>query len=187
MRYILSQEEGHFKYYHLAAWVIPAITTVTGLSLLYLPNAEWVLITSFFNLLKRECYCSCHTSVNHESILGKILPNYIITYTPILVVMVTNPILYKHSIEDMKAIITCTSGQFTSREREILEAIKLKFAVINLVFYVCWLPNLINGCLLWTLAYHLPWESVVMVWYIMVSWRIWKLLVINDLAMVIVI
>lgn len=89
--------------------------------------------------------------------------------------MVTNPILYKHSIEDMKAIITCTSGQFTSREREILEAIKLKFAVINLVFYVCWLPNLINGCLLWTLAYRFPWKSVVMIWYIMVSWSIWKL------------
>lgn len=89
--------------------------------------------------------------------------------------MVTNPILYKHSIEDMKAIITCTSGQFTSREREILEAIKLKFAVINLVFYVCWLPNLINGCLLWTLAYRFPWKSVVMIWYIMVSSSVWKL------------
>lgn len=127
--------------------------------------------------------CSCHTSVNHESVLGRILPNYIITYIPILVVMITNPILYKHSVEDMKAIITCTSGQFTSREREILEAIKLKFAVINLVFYVCWLPNLINGCLLWTLAYRFPWESVVMVWYIMVSWRAWKLVILINLLL----
>ncbi|XP_066154640.1 G-protein coupled receptor 143-like isoform X1 [Euwallacea fornicatus] len=149
MRYILSQEEGHFKYYHLSAWLIPAILTVTGLSLLYIPNAD------------------CHTSVSLRIALQRILPNYIITYLPIVVVMLANPILYKHSIKDMKTMITCTSGQFTSRERDILEAIKIKFAVINVVFYVCWLPNLINGFLLWILWFHLPARSLILLWYLM--------------------
>lgn len=114
-------------------------------------------------------FSSCHTSSSLSTALYRILPNYIVTYIPMIAVMIANPILYRHSIEDMKTIITCTSGQFTSRERDILEAIKIKFSVINVIFYMCWVPNLINGILLWTLWFHLPAEFVIVIWYIMVS------------------
>ncbi|ENN70390.1 hypothetical protein HUJ04_002026 [Dendroctonus ponderosae] len=149
MRYVLSQKEGHFKYYHFFAWTIPAISTITGLSLLYLPNAN------------------CHMALSTSAVVLQILPNYIITYVPMLVVMVVNPILYLKSIRDMRNIISCTSGQFTSRERTIVDAIKVKFGVINLVFYICWMPNLINGFLMWMLWFRLPTESVIVLWHIM--------------------
>lgn len=61
-----------------------------------------------------------------------------------------------------------SSGQFTSREREIIDAIKMKFFIINIVFYICWIPNLINGILLWTLWFHLPATWIITIWYIMV-------------------
>lgn len=69
----------------------------------------------------------------------------------------------------MERIITASSGQFTSRERDIMDAIKMKFCVINVVFYICWIPNLINGVLLWTLWFHLPEGWIITLWYIMVS------------------
>lgn len=83
--------------------------------------------------------------------------------------MIVNPWLYCLSTRDMETIITSTSGQFTNRERELIEAVKLKFSVINIVFYVCWIPNLLNGIMLWTLWYHLPAEFIIIFWYIMVS------------------
>ncbi|CAG9760843.1 unnamed protein product [Ceutorhynchus assimilis] len=149
MRFVLKQAESCHKHYHCFAWTIPAILTTIGLSLLYYPNAN------------------CHTSSSWCKALVRILPNYIVTYVPMLVVMIANPILYRYSIKDMKNIITCSSGQFTSRERDILEAIKIKFSVINMVFYICWVPNLINGVMLWSQWFHLPEEYMIAVWYVM--------------------
>ncbi|KAJ8974666.1 hypothetical protein NQ317_011983 [Molorchus minor] len=100
-----------------------------------------------------------------------ILPNYIATYTPIATVMIANPYLYHHSTKDMENIITSTSGQFTSREREIIDAIKIKFSVINMVFYICWVPNLLNGVLIWTLWFYLPTSCLITLWYIMLTLR----------------
>lgn len=116
----------------------------------------------------KKCF-SCHTSSSLRTAIYRILPNYIATYVPIATVMIANPCLYKDSIRDMQRIITSTSGQFTSRERDIIDAVKLKFSVINIVFYICWVPNLVNGILLWTLWFHLPATCVIVIWYIMVS------------------
>ncbi|XP_019866608.1 G-protein coupled receptor 143 isoform X2 [Aethina tumida] len=149
MRLVLSQKDSRLRYYHAAAWLIPAASTVTGLSLLYVPDAN------------------CHTSSSLRTAIYRILPNYIATYVPIATVMIANPCLYKDSIRDMQRIITSTSGQFTSRERDIIDAVKLKFSVINIVFYICWVPNLVNGILLWTLWFHLPATCVIVIWYIM--------------------
>ncbi|KAJ8941228.1 hypothetical protein NQ318_015660 [Aromia moschata] len=149
MRLVLTQKDMQIKYYHLAAWLIPAFSTLTGLSLLYIPDAN------------------CHTSSSLHTAVLRILPNYFATYIPIATVMIANPCLYHHSTKDMEKIITSTSGQFTSREREIIDAIKIKFSVINVVFYICWIPNLINGILLWTLWFHLPAGCVISIWYVM--------------------
>ncbi|KAJ8931711.1 hypothetical protein NQ314_015358 [Rhamnusium bicolor] len=112
-------------------------------------------------------FFSCHTSTSLHTALLRILPNYIATYIPIATVMIANPCLYRHSTKDMERIITSTSGQFTSRERDIIDAIKIKFSVINMIFYFCWTPNLINGILLWALWFHLPASCVITTWYIM--------------------
>ncbi|KAJ8920185.1 hypothetical protein NQ315_011846 [Exocentrus adspersus] len=149
MRFVLSHKSSKMKYYHVTAWVLPVFTTVIGLSLLYYPDAN------------------CHTASSLRTAVVRILPNYIVTYIPIATVMIANPCLYHHSTKDLENIITSTSGQFTSREREIIDAIKIKFSVINIIFYICWLPNLINGVLLWTLWFNLPEAYIIILWYIM--------------------
>jgi len=45
--------------------------------------------------------------------------------------------------------------------------VRIKFFAINAAFYVCWLPNLINGLLLWTLWFKLPVRVVISLWYLM--------------------
>ncbi|CAH0554404.1 unnamed protein product [Brassicogethes aeneus] len=149
MRLVLSQKDSRLNHYHLAAWLIPAFLTFVGLSLLYIPDAN------------------CHTSSSLQAAIYRILPNYIATYAPIATVMIANPVLYKYSVKDMRQIITSTSGQFTSKERDVIDAVKIKFSVINIAFYVCWVPNLINGVLLWTLWFHLPATCVISIWYLM--------------------
>lgn len=91
------------------------------------------------------------------------------TYIPIGIVMIANPILYRSSTKDMERLLTSTLGQLTRRERDVMDTIKIKFSLINLVFYVCWVPNLLNGMLLWSLWFHLPVKITITVWYIMVK------------------
>lgn len=118
-------------------------------------------------------YCisifSCHLTRTMTDASIRLLPNYVATYMPITLVMIVNPILYLRSSKDMERIITCSSGQFTKRERDIIDAVKIKFSAINVVFYVCWFPNLVNGILLWSLWMQLPVNLLVTIWYLMVS------------------
>ncbi|KAK5644691.1 hypothetical protein RI129_005991 [Pyrocoelia pectoralis] len=149
MRLILNEKSERIKLYHIAAWIIPAILTAIGLSLLYYPDAN------------------CRASLSKKEALLRILPNYIVTYIPIAVVMIASPCLYLFSCKDMEKIITYSSGQFTRSEREVIGAIRIKFSVINIVFYVCWLPNLLNAFLLWTLWFQLPVTLVIITFYVM--------------------
>lgn len=149
MRLVLKEKEGHPRFYHTLAWTLPAILTSVGLSVLYIPNAN------------------CHNLNSLSSAIIHILPNYFATYIPICIVMVTNPILYISSSKDVENLITLRFNRFTSKEREVIDAIKIKFCLINFVFYICWLPNLINGVLLWTLWFNLPANTIIALWYIM--------------------
>jgi ocular albinism type 1 protein len=83
--------------------------------------------------------------------------------------MIVNPVLYISSTKDMKKVVICSMAQMTSRERKLVHAIRLKFAMTNIVYYVCWIPNLLNGILLWTLWFQLPVQVIIILWYIMVS------------------
>ncbi|KRT78861.1 hypothetical protein AMK59_7044, partial [Oryctes borbonicus] len=151
IKLVLSDKRSNLKYYHLSAWIVPAILTTIGLSLLYFPDAQ------------------CHTSNSLSMAILRILPNYFATYLPITLVMIVNPILYNSATKDMERVITSLSGQFTSNEREIMYTIKKKFSLINLVFYVCWVPNLINGVLIWVLWFETPIDVIVIIWYMMAS------------------
>ncbi|XP_045491369.1 G-protein coupled receptor 143-like [Colias croceus] len=135
--------------YHSLAWGIPAATTSIGLSILYIPNA------------------TCHNLTSLSSVLLRILPNYCATYVPIALVMILNPIIYMMAGKNIEMAIALPLAQFTSKERRVVDALRLKFFLINVVFYVCWLPNLINGILIWTMWFNMPVKVIITIWYIM--------------------
>jgi hypothetical protein len=100
----------------------------------------------------------------------RVLPNYLVTYIPIAAVMIINPLLYIFSSKEIDKQLIARLSQITTTEREIMNKFKMKFAIITTVFYVCWLPNLINGVILWSAWVKLPVKFVVFNWYVMVSW-----------------
>lgn len=83
--------------------------------------------------------------------------------------MIVNPILYWKTSLKAEEMIVSVSGRFTHSERRHLRNLKLKFFSINFVFYICWIPNLINAVLLWTLWNDLPRNFLLFDWYLMVS------------------
>lgn len=115
-----------------------------------------------------HCYFSCHNLTSLSTAILRILPNYCATYVLLAVVMIMNPVLYFASTRDLETAVSCSLAQITGRERKLVHTIKLKFALTNAVYYLCWLPNLINGILLWTLWFQLPIKAIITLWYIMV-------------------
>lgn len=70
--------------------------------------------------------------------------------------------------EQVTSLITQSLSQYTRKERAIIDAVKVKFGLILLVFYICWLPNLVNSVLLWTEWTDLPTDIVSYLLYAMV-------------------
>lgn len=64
---------------------------------------------------------------------------------------------------------TLSPVRFTHSERRVVDGLRKKFFLINGVFYLCWLPNIINGIVLWTSWNNLPKTFIITVWYLMVS------------------
>uniref|UniRef100_A0A1B6EJT8 G-protein coupled receptors family 1 profile domain-containing protein n=1 Tax=Cuerna arida TaxID=1464854 RepID=A0A1B6EJT8_9HEMI len=145
----LRERPGHPVLYHMFCWLIPSVLTAVGLAILYLPNAD------------------CHNLGPDESAFLRILPNYLLTYLPMVTVMVANPILYLCSLRSVTDLITQSLAQYTRKERAIIDAVKVKFGLILLVFYICWLPNLINSLFLWFEWYDLPAQTVYVLLYVM--------------------
>ncbi|KAF0307800.1 G-protein coupled receptor 143 [Amphibalanus amphitrite] len=56
---------------------------------------------------------------------------------------------------------------FSNRERRTLLYLRFKFVCIIVAFYLCWLPNLVNGVLLWSTWPQVPVQPVVVIWYFM--------------------
>ncbi|XP_043498740.1 G-protein coupled receptor 143-like [Polistes fuscatus] len=149
MKLLLSDRPGRPICYHMFAWICPALLTIFGLSILYIPDAN------------------CHNLTSLSIAILRILPNYCATYVLLAIVMIINPLLYVASTRDLKTAVTCSLSQVTGRERKLVQTIRLKFALINIVYYICWVPNLINGILLWTLWFKLPVKAIITLWYIM--------------------
>ncbi|XP_063531063.1 G-protein coupled receptor 143-like [Cydia strobilella] len=145
----IKGRDSHQMVYHSVAWGLPVVTTGVGLSILYFPDA------------------TCHNLTSVTSALLKILPNYCATYVPIALVMVINPIMYVLAGKDVEMAVALPLAQFTSKERRVVDALRLKFFMINAVFYICWLPNLLNGILLWTMWFNMPVKVIISVWYVM--------------------
>ncbi|PSN32913.1 hypothetical protein C0J52_20824 [Blattella germanica] len=145
----MKTDSDHAVCYHLTSWFCPAILTLSGLVVLYVPNAN------------------CHNLNTMKGVLLHILPNYCVTFLPMVVIMIVNPVLYYLSSRDVEFNIAIMNGQYTQRERNTVDAIKMKFFFFTLVFYMCWIPNLLCGILLWSLWIELPRNIIIMLWYFM--------------------
>ncbi|XP_049281468.1 G-protein coupled receptor 143-like isoform X1 [Anopheles funestus] len=135
--------------YHYYVWSISALLTGIGLTVLYVPDAD------------------CHNVHDMTTAYMRILPNYVMTYGPMIAVMIANPVIYYQASREVDRQLVARFSQMSNTERDLMTKFKLKFSLINLVFYVCWLPNLVNGIVLWTMWFNLPFSMVITVWYIM--------------------
>ncbi|XP_069689266.1 G-protein coupled receptor 143-like [Periplaneta americana] len=149
VRLTLKAQRESTVLYHITAWISPALLTSMGLLILYVPDAN------------------CHNINTLSGALTHILPNYCATLLPMFVIMIANPALYCCSTQDVKKNVFLRLGQITQKERSTVDGLKLKFIVTTLTFYMCWLPNLICGVLLWSLWIDLPKTAVIILWYIM--------------------
>ncbi|XP_054711492.1 G-protein coupled receptor 143-like [Uloborus diversus] len=140
---VCKQKVGNRKCYHIFTWLMAFILTGTGLGTLYLPHFK------------------CHS----EPL--RVLPNYLLSYVPIVVIMILNPVLYVLSSKNVRILLTGGLGQLTYIEHNLLAALKEKFFCIVLVFYVCWVPNVINGIILWGFWDVIPQRFLLGVWYFM--------------------
>lgn len=64
--------------------------------------------------------------------------------------MIANPIIYVQCSKEVDQQLIRRFGQYTNNERQIHDLFKIKFSLINVIFYICWLPNIINAILMWT-------------------------------------
>lgn len=110
-----------------------------------------------------SCFCASEDS------FWKFFPNYIVSFLPMITVMIANPILFISASFAVQTLVAQYLSQYTNRERHIVDMIKIKFGLINLSFYTCWLANIINAFLIYYYWNDLPRRLIVAMWYIMVS------------------
>lgn len=146
---ILKGRMPPLKRYHSFVWTMSAALTVTGVTILYVPDAM------------------CHDIHDVSTALLRVLPIYLATYIPILTVMIVNPILYYLSSKQFDEQLAVGHSQVTSSERVLMKRFKVKFAVVNGIFILCWLPNLLSGVLLWFFWYNTPAEVLLVAWNLM--------------------
>lgn len=87
-------------------------------------------------------------------------------YSLVAVVMVCCPVLLCLALRHLHALAAACLGQVTNKERAVIRSVRLRFSLIVLAFYLCWLPNLLHGILLavWPAS---PGPLQVALWYLM--------------------
>ncbi|XP_032187731.1 G-protein coupled receptor 143 isoform X4 [Mustela erminea] len=100
-----------------------------------------------------DAYLVIRRSAGHrcERDLEHAVPHYVTTYLPLLLVFVANPILFWKTVTAVASLLKGRQGIYTENERRMGAMIKIRFFKIMLVFFICWLPNVINESLLFYL------------------------------------
>ncbi|KAK7068804.1 hypothetical protein SK128_003852 [Halocaridina rubra] len=147
VKLVMQERRISHQIYHFIAWIVPLVLCLLGLLILYLPDLN------------------CHSQAVNPYL--RFLPNYMSTFLPIVIVMIGNPILYCLAFSRVEKQIMSARGRFTHTERRVVDGLRKKFFFINGVFYLCWLPNIINGIVLWTSWDNLPRTFILVVWYLM--------------------
>ncbi|XP_039599518.1 G-protein coupled receptor 143 isoform X1 [Polypterus senegalus] len=114
--------------YHMITWGLAVLLCVEGVAMLYYPTIS-----------------SCENGLEHA------VPHYITTYVPLLLVLLINPVLFGRTVATVTSLLKGRQGIYTENERRLGMEIKIKFFKIMLVFFICWLPNLINESILFYL------------------------------------
>lgn len=81
--------------------------------------------------------------------------------------MIGNPILFSRSSKLFDQQLAIEYSQITQHERQLMKRFKLKFSFINLIFYICWLPNLVSSCILWFCWDTIPVKTILTLWTLM--------------------
>ncbi|XP_028847801.1 G-protein coupled receptor 143 [Denticeps clupeoides] len=114
--------------YHMITWGLALLLCVEGVAMLYYPSIS-----------------SCENGLRHA------IPHYITTYAPLLLVLAVNPILFTRTVSAVTSLLKGRQGIYTENERRLGTEIKIRFFKIMLVFFICWVPNIINEILLFYL------------------------------------
>ncbi|XP_047699735.1 G-protein coupled receptor 143 isoform X1 [Prionailurus viverrinus] len=114
--------------YHIMAWGLAVLLCVEGVVMLYYPSVS-------------RCERDPELAI----------PHYVTTYLPLLLVLGANPILFWKTVTAVASLLKGRKGIYTENERRMGAVIKIRFFKIMLVLIICWLPNIINECLLFYL------------------------------------
>ncbi|XP_070832028.1 G-protein coupled receptor 143 [Chaetodon auriga] len=114
--------------YHMITWGLAVLLCVEGVAMLYYPSIS-----------------DCEQGLQHA------IPHYVTTYAPMLLVLVANPVFFNRTISAVTSLLKGRQGIYTENERRLANEIKIRFFKIMLVFFICWVPNIINESLLFFL------------------------------------
>ncbi|CAL8268302.1 unnamed protein product [Lota lota] len=114
--------------YHMITWGLALLLCIEGVAMLYYPSIS-----------------NCESGLQHA------VPHYVTTYAPMLLVLTANPVFFIRTISAVTSLLKGRQGIYTENERRLATEIKIRFFKIMLVFSVCWVPNIINECLLFFL------------------------------------
>ncbi|XP_022596058.1 G-protein coupled receptor 143 [Seriola dumerili] len=114
--------------YHMITWGLAVLLCVEGVAMLYYPSIS-----------------DCEQGLQHA------IPHYVTTYAPMLLVLVANPVFFNRTISAVTSLLKGRQGIYTENERRLASEIKMRFFKIMLVFFICWVPNIINESLLFYL------------------------------------
>ncbi|XP_036965412.1 G-protein coupled receptor 143 isoform X1 [Acanthopagrus latus] len=114
--------------YHMITWGLAVLLCIEGVAMLYYPSIS-----------------DCEQGLQHA------IPHYVTTYAPMLLVLVANPVFFSRTISAVTSLLKGRQGIYTENERRLATEIKIRFFKIMLVFFICWVPNIINESLLFYL------------------------------------
>uniref|UniRef100_A0A4W6CKN8 G-protein coupled receptor 143 n=1 Tax=Lates calcarifer TaxID=8187 RepID=A0A4W6CKN8_LATCA len=114
--------------YHMITWGLAVLLCVEGVAMLYYPSIS-----------------TCEQGLQHA------IPHYVTTYAPMLLVLTANPIFFNRTLSAVTSLLKGRQGIYTENERRLANEIKIRFFKIMLVFFICWIPNIINESLLFYL------------------------------------
>ncbi|KAM4797390.1 G-protein coupled receptor 143 [Rhinophrynus dorsalis] len=114
--------------YHIMTWGLAILLCIEGVAMLYYPSVS-----------------NCEDGLEHA------IPHYVTTYTPLLLVMIANPILFRRTVVAVASLLKGRQGIYTENERRLGTEIQIRFFKIMLVFMICWTANVINESLLFYL------------------------------------
>lgn len=81
--------------------------------------------------------------------------------------MIGNPVLYYFSSKLFDQQLAIQYSQITQYERRLMKRFKLKFSFVNIIFYVCWMPNLVSSIILWFCWDTIPVKTILTTWTFM--------------------